>query len=77
MTQLPTPRLIRCYFEDGLQPRCRSWRCGRTKHLESAEQVWNLPEASPMTGPPPENRGDGGGATMPTRYGSYGTVLAW
>ncbi len=58
MQTLPTPQVVRCYFDDGFEPRlpakCLRWDA---QLMTPAERLWYLPEGVCMVGPAPERFG--------------------
>jgi hypothetical protein len=52
---LPEPEVLRCYFEDGFQPRLPAM----SLHWEDGaqERLWELPDNVCLAGPPPERFG--------------------
>jgi hypothetical protein len=55
---MPTPEVIRCYFDDRFDPplpaMCLHWPAEISTNLN---QGWNLPAGICLTGPPPEQFG--------------------
>jgi hypothetical protein len=55
---LPEPEVVRCYFDDGFDPRvpamCLRWR---PESFGQTDRLWELPEGLCLAGPAPERFG--------------------
>jgi hypothetical protein len=58
MDPLPAPQVVRCYFDDGFQPRLAAMDLRWDPEvMKPAERLWYLPEGVCMVGPAPERFG--------------------
>jgi hypothetical protein len=57
LNTLPTPEVVRCYFEDGFEPALPAMALRWDPDTERAEQLWDLPEDVTIAGPPPRRFG--------------------
>ncbi len=79
---LPTPEVLRCYFDDGFQPRlpamCLRWG---PDAMGEVERLWHLPEGVCLLGPAPQRFGisirRGGSDTYVVRLLWDRTCLSW
>jgi len=54
---LPTPEVLRCYFDDAFAPRLPAMCLRWDKEALGGERLWELPEGVTLLGPPPERFG--------------------
>src|SRR5262249_22945488 len=71
---LPEPHVVRCYFDDGFQPRLPAMSLRWEEGSGASERLWELPDGFCLTGPPPEQFG----ITIQRRTAdSYSVRLLW
>lgn len=56
VTSLPTPEVVRSYFDDGFTPALPAMSL-RWQGIEKLERLWDLPEGVSVFGPPPQRFG--------------------
>jgi hypothetical protein len=54
---LPSPEVVRCYFDDSFAPRLPAMCLRWDAELRGGDRQWELPEGVTIVGPPPERFG--------------------